>query len=262
MTTKSKKVKAFITFNGRVYELRKSKFATNASPVIVSDYMSGKMTEIPSISTSVLLNTICQERRKIKGSVCEHCFAAATAEFRKELRQNLETNYHLLTEQVLPMEALPVFKDTVKIARIESFGDIQNENQVLNYINIIRKNPNVTFGWWSKNIKIIENVMTITGKPKNMVLIQSSMFVNKEEKRKSKFVDKIFTVYNDPYIREVKTIRECLKAMGKLKKKEEKEEVTKIFEKHFINCGARSCMRCGKCYNTHDTTFLVKERLK
>ena len=64
------------TTTGKEYAMRRSKFAMNYSPVIVSDNMSGKMYGIPAVSTSVLDNPICQKRREQKDSICFKCFAA------------------------------------------------------------------------------------------------------------------------------------------------------------------------------------------
>lgn len=37
---------------------------------------TGKMTGMASLSTSVIDNPICAARAKVKGSICEKCFAA------------------------------------------------------------------------------------------------------------------------------------------------------------------------------------------
>ena len=133
-----------IVINGRVYTMKKSKFAVNASPVHVSDSMSGKMAGIPSISTSCLLNPICQKRMQDKTSICAHCFASATLTRYTNAGKATESNYHLLTESILPADLLPVFAN-VAIVRIESFGDVANETQAINYINICNANPAVVF---------------------------------------------------------------------------------------------------------------------
>ena len=88
--------------NGRRYTARKSKYCVNYSPLIVSDYMSGKMSGIPSVSTSVLLNKICQARQKVPGSICEKCFAENVLSRYSDAAKNAESNYYLLTESVLP----------------------------------------------------------------------------------------------------------------------------------------------------------------
>ena len=130
--------KEYITLNGRTYEMKKSDFATNKSPVHVSDNMTGKMHGFPSVSTSCLVNPICKERVKNKESVCSHCFAVATQNHYKALRTATENNFYLL-QDILPLDLLPRFKDTVKQARIESFGDVASVNQAINYINLCKE---------------------------------------------------------------------------------------------------------------------------
>lgn len=261
MAKAKENVKRSVTINGKEYTLRKSKFTVNESPVIIHDNLTGKMSGVPGVSTSVLLNTICQERRKVNGAICQNCFAVATVERYSDLSKNCESNYHLLTESVLPFELLPRFGN-VRIARIEAFADVQNETHAENYINIIKANPKVVFGWWTKNVEIVSRVLDRTGKPKNLVLIQSAMFKNRPEKARSEYVDKVFTVYTDDYIKELETVKECLKVLKGMSKKAAKAETTRIFEREFINCGGRSCVGCGKCYDTENTVKEIKERLK
>jgi len=220
---------------GRMYELRNSIYTVNASPVIVSDNMTGKMDGIPSISTSCLENIFCKNRRLDGNSICARCFAAATLAKRENVSENVEINYHLLTSEVLPVDLLPKFHKGVEIARIESFGDVENEIQAINYINIIKNNPHVIFGWWTKNVSIVHKALEKVGKPENVVLIQSACFINRPEIIKSIYFNKVFTVYDPAYIKA--------------------HNIT-------INCGARDCNSCRRCYDTANTEKEVNEVLK
>lgn len=226
-------MKKEITVNGKAYTLKKSKFCVNYSPVCVSDYMSGKMSGIPSISTSCLVNPICQKRMKDGESICAHCFAEATLSRYKAAGQNAESNYHLLTESVLPLEMLPVFCN-VALVRIESFGDVANVTQAINYANICKVNPSVHFAWWSKNMSIIKKAFDIVGKPQNVIMVESSEKLNVAKAPSTEYVDKVFTVYD------AKTI--------------ESENIN-------INCGARCCATCRRCYSA-ETEKVVSEKLK
>ena len=221
--------KATITINGKEYILKKSKFCINSSPVHVSDSMSGKMAGVPSISTSCLCNPICQQRMKDGNSVCAHCFAENTLSRYKAAGVAMESNYKLLTDTVLPLELLPVFCN-VSIARIESFGDLANMTQAINYANICRVNPSVRFAWWTKNAAILKKAFDIVGKPENVVIIESAPKLDTEIKPSNEYIDKTFTVY------------------------------TKADES-FINCGARCCATCRRCYS-FDTEKAVHELLK
>lgn len=228
------KGKQFETWCGKPYEMKKSKFSENKSIMHISDNMSGKMHDIPSVSTSCMCNPICKARMKNGNSICASCFAVATINHYKTLGVAMENNYELLNADVLPFEMLPNLKKTVEITRIESFGDVASETQAENYHRFITKNPHVMFAWWSKNMKIIEPIFNRLGKPSNVVMIESSPMVNVEIKPSSWIVDKVFTVFDDEYI------------------KAHNVE---------INCGARDCNTCRRCYKK-STEKSVKERLK
>lgn len=222
-------MKKTVIINGKEYALKKSKFCINESPVHVSDSMSGKMTGIPSISSSCLCNPICIQRMKDGNSVCAHCFAEATLTRYKAAGAAMESNYKLLTDSVLPLDMLPVFCN-VSIARIESFGDVANVTQAINYANICKVNPNVRFAWWTKNAAILKKAFDIVGKPANVVIIESAPKLDTEITASNEYVDKTFTVY------------------------------TKA-DADFINCGARCCATCRRCYS-FDTEKAVHELLK
>ena len=226
---------------GKEYPARRSKFAMNYSPVIVSDNMSGKMSGIPSISTSVLENPICQKRRKQKDSICSKCFAASTAARYSSLAKNLSSNLELLTGEILPADVLPRFiPELASIVRFESFGDLANVNQAINYLNIARVNPDVRFALWTKNIGILAKAVEMTGKPENIRIIYSSPIVNKAidvEKTQRTFpcIDAVFTVYDKKHV-----------AANEID----------------INCGAKSCITCRNCYDRSDFYSDIREQLK
>lgn len=195
--------------------------------------MSGKMSGIPSISTSCLENPICKARMQNPDSICAHCYAAATLQRYTAAGKAMSVNYTLLSETVLPFELLPRFGN-VSIVRIESFGDIGTYEHAVNYANIARVNPQIVFAWWTKNANIVNQVFDDFGKPENVLLIESSEKVNEQKKHVSKYADKVFTVYDES----------AIAAQG-----------------IDINCGARSCVTCRRCYRK-DTEKTVSEKLK
>ena len=138
----------------------------------------------------------------------------------KSLNECTTRNAEILTASVLPFEVLPLIPS--RYFRFESFGDLINVNQVITYFNIARKNPDTLCALWTKNPQIIAKAMRDYGvtKPDNLQIVLSSPFINKAVKVvKWEFVDKVFTVYD-------------------------KETAGKVE----INCGARSCLACGRCY--------------
>lgn len=195
---------------------------------------TGKMEGIGSISTSKLCNHNCEIYAKNPDNICSHCYASRQLGMYKNLREVLERNYYLLTESVLADEDLPILN--YGFFRIESFGDLDNTTQAINYLNLIRKNPQTFFGWWTKNPWYIDEALKQMGikKPKNVNIIYSSIKINERADARYDFVDKIFTVYDKDYIKE-----------NKIK----------------INCGVKSCLTCHQCYGKNRVKY-INEKLK
>ena len=140
----------------------------------------------------------------------------------KTLDAALVNNARILTSQVLPSEVLPLIP--VKYFRFEAFGDIINAAQVINYFNIAKKNPETLCALWTKNPQIIAQAIELGhAKPLNLQIVLSSPILNRPLRAvtssKYDFIDKIFTVYD----------KQHAAGVG-------------------INCGARSCLACGRCY--------------
>lgn len=185
---------------------------------------TGKMQGIPSVSTSCLASRICASRRNIEGSICKECFSFAmmTGIYRSGNMANVYAeNYRILTSGILDDSAIPLF-GTV-LGRIESFGDINNWIQAANYIKIIRRNPMTRFGWWTKNPQFIQEAIDRGYRlPPNVSIVQSSMMKNRQDDVTYPFVSKLFTCYDKDYLKQHPEVD--------------------------INCGARSCMLCQRCY--------------
>lgn len=180
---------------------------------------TGKMSGLHSLSTSVTVNPYCIKRQQKGDSICAHCFAASMMKQYKQLNEVNSRNAEILTASILPFEVLPLIAS--RYFRFESFGDIINANQVINYFNIAKKNPDTLCALWTKNPHIVAKAIEMGhDKPANLQIVLSSPFVNKAIKAtKYAFIDKIFTVYD----------KQAAQAVN-------------------INCGARSCLACGRCY--------------
>lgn len=200
---------------------------------------TGKMAGMISLSTSVLENPNCQKRAKIKGSICEKCFAATMAKrYGKGFQDKYKKNTEVLTTTVIPKNEWP--EVNALYFRLESFGDLNNSIQVMNYFNLASRNPKTVFALWTKNPRFIAEAITAGyKKPKNLIIIYSSPMLNAKVNAEKllgiyPFIDKVFTVYD-----------------GK----------TVVNENIEINCGARNCFTCGKCYSKR-TTKEIREKLK
>lgn len=189
---------------------------------------TGKMAGMYSISTACTLNEYCLKRSKNPDSICANCFAQTMFKnpWYKWTLKRCEHNTKVLTESVLDPEDLPVINAFA--FRFESFGDIQNTAQVINYFNICNLNPRVTFAIWTKNPFIIANAIRDGhAKPGNLIIIYSSPLKDRpvslaKIQKVFPFVDKVFTVWTT-------------------KEKAAEHNVC-------INCGARACLKCLRCY--------------
>lgn len=176
------------------------------------------MSGLQSLSTSCTTNPYCQKRMQNGDSICAKCFAAAMMKRYKALDACTQANAEILNASVLPSEVLPVIP--VRYFRFESTGDLSTVNQFINYANIARKNPDTFCALWTKNPHIIaEAVAAGCVIPSNLQIVLSSPLINKQTIARYSFISKVFTVYD----------KEGAKAVN-------------------INCGARSCLACGRCY--------------
>lgn len=183
---------------------------------------TGKMNGMQSLSTSCLCNKNCLSRVENSNLVCSHCYAQRQMKMYKNLEKCLKKNTEILTANLLTDEEIPLIN--AAFFRFESFGDLNNEVQIVNYFRICKRNKHVKFALWTKNPWIIaEAINNGESKPRNLQIVYSSPYLDKCDNKLNKypFIDKIFTVYTKDYIK-ANNIE--------------------------INCGAKSCLSCHKCY--------------
>ena len=197
----------------------------------------GKMEGMQSISTNCLSNARCLKRCQNGEAVCAHCFAMAQLKYRTNNVPAFEQNSRLLSESILPDWQLP--RINALYFRFEAFGDLINENHIINYMNICRTNPQTKFALWTKNPDIIAKAISDGhAKPDNLVIVYSSFKLNHAEygiRTKYDFIDKVFTVYDS----------------------EESAKSNNVV----INCGGKKCRDCLSCYE-HNGVTTISELLK
>lgn len=175
--------------------------------IVVSE-LTGKLEDFYAVSTSVLMNPICQARAKVEGCICKDCYAAAGASRFAGLCQSLETNYIILNNFLISEEAWSVLAipSVNGRARIEAHGDVATEICAINYRRIVASHRHIQkFGVWSKNLNIWKPVFETEGKPDNMIFIASSPFTNvvmEIPEDMKQWVDKVFTVFDEEYAKE------------------------------------------------------------
>lgn len=194
---------------------------------------SGKMEGMQSLSTSCLCNKYCKNRSSNSELVCSHCYAQRQMKMYKNLNACLERNTKILTGRILKEAEIPMIN--ASFFRFESFGDLINATQVINYFHICKKNKHVHFALWTKNPWIIEEAIESgEKKPSNLQIVYSSPCLNEVIEPVYDFIDKIFTVFDKNYIKEHNVD---------------------------INCGAKSCLLCNKCYRKNNVRY-INEKLK
>ena len=220
--------------------------------IVIVSSLTGKLEDFYAISTSVLMNKICQARAKVEGCICMACYAARAAGSRSSLCQALETNFLILNNFLISEEAwriLPIPSINLA-ARIEAHGDVATEICAINYIRIINSHKHLTFAVFTKNIELYRNVLETCGKPDNMIFILSSPMENcpvEVPEWAKKYVDYVFTVYTKEYAKEHNIEINC-----------------GTWEGHDLDHRCKTCMRCydKEACNTKKYGFYINELKK
>ena len=204
----------------------------------VSQGLTGKMTGMPAITTSMLCNEHCQKLSQIIGTVCEKCYTLKYLQSRPSVEKCYRENTELLTKSVIPIHQLPFIN--AAMCRLESFGDIINATHLQNYINLVKKNNHCMFCLFTKNYTVVFNYFKTHKQPKNLSIVISSLLLNQpfdvNSLNETNITNvKIFTVYTKAYA----------KGNGVV-----------------INCGKNRCIDCRRCYKLNKTPIYVSEILK
>ena len=197
--------------------------------------------EVKKAVKAMLKSMLAENPLRQDISICGFCFSDAQQDYMTSMKTPLSRNFEIINNGIIHEDWIPTLNNLY--FRFESFGDFASINAVINCYNFCRKNPFVKFAAWTKNPIFFRRVNAIYGscKPENLTLILSSQFINKKAivKDSEKFVlfDRVFTVYTPEYAT----------ANG-----------------IFINCGARACLACLRCYTKKNgvVQFEISELLK
>lgn len=199
----------------------------------ITDKHNGKMEGMQSLSTCALCNPNCNKNRNIDGSICKRCYACTMEKRFSNMTKSLINNGEILSSRILDASELP--RINASFFRFEAFGDLINANQLVNYINICKKNPFTRFALWTKHFMVADEVFCKMGieKPQNLQMVASSLMINQPIKRPT-WADTTFTVWSNT------------------------EEAEKNGAK--INCGKKKCIDCLSCYigSCHEVNELLK----
>ena len=203
----------------------------------VSQGLTGKMTGMPAITTSMLCNAHCQKLSNIIGTVCEKCYTMKYLKSRPAVEKCYAENTDLLTSSIIPIKQLPFIN--AAMCRLETFGDIVNTTHLQNYVNLIKKNNHCMFSLFTKNYTVVFDYFKTHKQPKNLSIVISSLIIN--EPFELEFLPdhltnvKIFTVYSKPFAKDNNVA---------------------------INCGKNRCVDCRRCYTKNKNPIYISEILK
>ena len=192
--------------------------------------MTGKLEGFQSISTNTTTNEYCikQNSKKDKNNICNFCYSHTMLKtFRKNMAPALERNSQALAARVLHPDGLPTINSA--FFRFNSHGELINEINLINYVNIAIKNPHCNFALWSKRYDIVYKYFKNNPKPKNFILVYSNPKINHIFSKPPKFFDKTFN------------------------------NVQEDIHKDKQNCTGQKCKDCLLCYKLNTTDTIVEK---
>ena len=194
--------------------------------------MTGKLEGFQAITTNTTSNDYCikQYNKKDKNNICTFCYSHEMLNtYRKSMANALQRNTDLLPIKVLHEDGLPLINSA--FFRFNAHGELINEINLINYVNIALKNKHCTFSLWSKRFDIISKYFRTHDKPKNLILIYSNPKINHILETVPKYFDKTFN------------------------------NVQEDLNKNRQNCSGQKCKDCLLCYK-FDTTQIIVEKVK
>ena len=194
--------------------------------------MSGKLEGLRAISTNTTTNSYCskQYNKKDSKNICTFCYSQEMLlTYRKNMALALQRNSDIIGKKIIHEDGLPIILDA--FFRFNAHGELINEINLINYINIALKNPHCTFSLWTKRFDIISKYFKNNKKPKNFILIYSNPKINHILKVVPKYFDKTFN------------------------------NVQEDLNKEKQNCTGQKCKDCLLCYKI-DTTNTIIEKVK
>lgn len=193
-------------------------------------HTGGKIAGVTSYDSSATNCEFCKKCRaaaeKVDSHICAKCYDYAQEHgFKGPNMLNRHTlNMVIMSSVEFTREELARIPAS-KINRVNSSGDTPNTTYAINMLNLAHVNRYFNFAYWVKNTAAVIAAVEKVGKPKNMILVQSSCIIGRPAKL-AKYFDYVFTVY------------------------ESEEAVKNAIVSGAMSCNGTKCQECGyKCYN-------------
>lgn len=193
----------------------------------VAYHESGKIEGVYSLDSSATNCTFCRVmREKAKENpniICGYCYDFEQEKYRKEVLNRHTLNLVIMSKVEFTVDELRHLNG-IGLIRVNSSGDAENVIYAKNMLRYAMAHSFARVAIWSKNVLAYIKAIDEIGKPENVIMIQSSPFINKPVAR-AKYFDYVFTVYSDA------------------------EQIEKALNAGACECNGKKCSVCGyKCY--------------
>ena len=211
--------------------------------------MRGKLEGIMSINTSPVDNKFCNAMAKTD-TICGECYSRKSMEgYLKICRPRWKTNGKILSSNIISLDELPTIKDD--IFRFDAHGELHNNINLINYMNIAKVNPHCYIVLWTKRKELVKE----QGRkiPKNLSLIYSTAKCDVLKPKRPAYFKKVFSVYTAQFAADNNIDINCGYADSCIACRPTREECRV--------CDVSKCAGCRLCYEDNDTVF-VNEIIK
>lgn len=193
----------------------------------VAFHESGKIEDLFSFDASATNCGFCAKMRKLAEKddsiICKYCYDFSQESYRFSALNRHTLNMIIMSAfdfEIAELATLPAGL----VNRVNSSGDCANQIYANNMIKLAYAFPISHVAVWTKAPGFYINACRKYGKPANVVLIKSSVHINKPDQL-PEFFDYVFTVYTD------------------------KTEIEKAIANGANECNGKKCKECGKkCY--------------
>jgi hypothetical protein len=183
--------------------------------------MSGKLSGIAGINTNSLSNLFCQKMEK-GGSICKWCYSCSMLRgLRKNCIPAWESNSIELSTKELSNSDIP--KIDANIVRFHAHGELINRTHFRNFLKIAKAYPEKRFALFTKRIHLTKGEDI----PKNVTMVFSNPQMDQILEKPPQGFDKVFNVVT--------------------------------VESERVNCGAKSCIDCQKCFHKNGTKVIIEK---
>ena len=219
--------------------------------------LNGKLEKFKAIGTNTTKNKFCYDRyiialekNKLANKIidiCGVCYSQKSLKgFRKNNQKALDKN-EIFAEKLLTETDLKQIFIIQSFYRLDHHGELLTEkcndkgevikkfpkfNMIENFCRIAEYNPHCSFALWTKRKDIISKFFKNRVKPKNLIIVYSSLTVDKVIYKVPKYFDKVFNNVNKDYLKEDQ------------------------------NCTGQKCINCLRCYkhsNKQEDNIIIEK---